>query len=129
MNIVLFKYSPDTPTEKLLSHHRMARLIIFPCFFSAVTMASQIAQILLFGMTPLSMVILILSTIVSIALIIPALFCASWISEIEDVLKDRNIPVPGGETINRRVQYWAIMMMLWSVCAIFGPSLIKSIMK
>ncbi|MHC4648150.1 MAG: hypothetical protein ACYTBJ_22035 [Planctomycetota bacterium] len=129
INIVLFQYSSDTPTEKILRHHFIARWIIYPWGFSGITTLSVGAEVLLFGANPISMAIVIAWAIVSLTLMIPAVFCFLWLSEIEGVLKGRGIPIPGGKTIDERCKDWAIMVMLWSACIIFGPWLVKSIVN
>ena len=127
MNIVLFQYSSDTPTEKILRHYHIAWWIIYLCCFSNVTMASQLALILIFGMDPISTAIFIVSTAIALILTIPCVFCWLWVNDIEKVLGVRGIPMPGGKTLDDRARNWALWMMLWFAIAILGPWLVKSI--
>ena len=94
MSIVLFQYKPDTPVAKLLRHHRIARWIVYPCGFCSLLMLTSLAEGIGLGFSTITFVLLSIGGGGSLLLIVPALFCLPWISEIEEELTEAR----GGDT-------------------------------
>jgi len=123
-NLVLWQYSDDTTKEKLLRHHKICQWIVLPCIFSSAGMFSTIAQCLIFR-SKLDFILMIIFTAFSLLLIVPATFCYVWMYEIEQVLIKRGITVPSGKPIEKRVQMWALKLMLCSAGLVILGSIIR----
>ena len=127
MNIFLFRYRDETPDERILRHHRIARWIIYPCGFFSLTMFSSIAQGLVFEFDTVTIAIMIVSLCGAFLLIVPALFCIPWIRDAEAELVKRTIPIPGGVEIEKRISRTAGILMLWAIGIVMASVLVRKL--
>ncbi len=127
MKIVLFRYRDETPDERILRHHRIARWIIYPCGFFSLAMFSSIAQGLVFEFDTITMGIMVVSLCGVALLIVPALFCIPWIRDAEAVLVKRSIPIPGGVEIEKRIARTTGKLILWAIGIVMAPVLVRKL--
>lgn len=129
MNMVLFQYRKDTPVETILSHHRVARWIIYPCGFSCLTVLSSLARGLVFRFDTVTIGILIVSLCGAALLVIPALLCIPWLRDAEAELSRRSIPIPGGVGIEKRIVRTTGKMMLWAIAIVVAAMLVSELVE
>ena len=129
MRLVLWEYTDSTATHKLLRHHRIARCFAYPCFAASVAMASSMAQGLISGFTTVMAIITCAIAAVALILIVPAILAIPILAEIEEALKRRQVPIPTGRPISRRVPVWAMKMMLWFTAAVLLPGLLRKLFE
>ena len=91
--------------------------------FSSVAMAQGLA----FGFSTIGLWIVGVFSIVAMLLMIPAIFCIFWLSEIEANLGKRSIGLPTRSRIDERVPGWAMWMMFWGVLAVLLPIVVRYI--
>lgn len=124
----LYQYKPETDLSILLRHHRIARRIIYPWLFFSILMCSSLAQGLLIGFDRVTIVVCLVSTAVALLLAIPAVLCLPWMSDIEAEMAKRDVPVPGGQDIDRKIPKTVGKMMLWVILIVVGPGLLRKLM-
>ncbi len=119
----LFDFEKIEDTGKLLKYRRVMLWIVRICIFTSIAMASGGALGLAFGFHTIELILLLISCTLSMSTFIPAVFCFTWIDEIEKILTKRLITFDG--TIDKMIQQWALKMMFWAVLIVILPMLIR----
>ncbi len=114
-NVVLWKFSSDTPTDKLLRYHRMFRWIIKICMYASVGLIASTAQGLIFGVSSLDLILIAVFCILSLGLIIPMLFALCFIDEVETLLQERGEPYPAGRPFSDNIPLWTAKVIFWCI--------------
>lgn len=115
INVVIWKFTPDTPTDKLLRYHRIFRWIIKICMYASVGLIASTAQGLIFGISLLDLILIAVFCILSLGLIIPMLFAFCFIDEVETLLQERGEPYPAGRPFSDNIPLWTAKVIFWSI--------------
>jgi hypothetical protein len=99
--------------------------IVATCVFASVALVSGTALGLAFGFHTFDMIILMICCVFMLITFFPSVFFFVWIDEIEKILIRRQINI--GQSIEKRIQSWALKMMFWFILASLLPILIRKL--
>ena len=97
------------------------------CFFCAIAGSSTLAEFMFFGPSTVMMVVFIACWAVCGLLIVPAIMLLPWMNDTEDELTKRGVAIPGGMSLERRFQRYAMKLMLWFAAILFVVWLLHQI--
>lgn len=121
----LFDFSKIEDSGKLLKYRQGMLWVSRACMFSSVGLGSGAALGVTFGFNKFEIIILLVSCSICAVTILPSFFFFVFIEEIETVLIERGFVFD--HLIGKRIQGWAVKMMLWFAAVIVLPIVISKL--
>ncbi|MGQ9649005.1 MAG: hypothetical protein ACUVXJ_02755 [Phycisphaerae bacterium] len=118
----------DTPIERLRTHYRTARTIVYVWITFSVMMASALFDLVFLSRgiwRHIEMVLVLSATGVALLSAAPRIVSVAWAREIEKTLSHRGCPLPAKRPVTVRLGITAMEMCFWFGALILGIHFIR----
>lgn len=123
-NLTIWAYPEETTVETLQRHRTIAlRVVYIEGFFCMLMMTTLTESMLTQQRGTVSLAIIVISALISLALGLPALLCIAWADEVEKTLARKGAPVE--KPFGIQIAWFAMKMCFWAIVLVLGLHLMK----